>query len=108
MCLQNAFIIRFFIKPRVCREIIARGWTSTSERLEKMNDELQRTKSELDKTSQENETLKVATKTVAEDLVKSIKEAYEEHGSAPPERYMREIESQTCANPTLAQYVCVF
>ena len=50
----------------------------------------------------------MATKTVAEDLVKSIKEAYEEHGSAPPERYMREIESQTCANPTLAQYVFAF
>ena len=36
------------------REIIARGWTSTSSRLEKMNDELSHTKSELDKTSKVN------------------------------------------------------
>lgn len=34
------------------REIIARGWTSTSARLEKINDELARTKTELNKTSQ--------------------------------------------------------
>lgn len=53
--------------------------------------------------AQENDTLRVATKTVAEDLVRSLKEAYEEYGSAPPERYMREIESQTTNNPTLAQ-----
>ena len=64
------------IAHREKQEIIARGWTSTSQRLEELNGRLSETQKELqsaqarlDQTSKENETLKIATKETAAHLV---------------------------------------
>ena len=58
------------------QEIIAKGWSSTSSRLEELNGklssaekELEAARAELAKASKENETLKVATKETAAHLV---------------------------------------
>ena len=58
------------------QEIIAKGWTSTSQRLEQLSGrlsetqkELEEARSRLDQSTKENETLKIATKETAAHLV---------------------------------------
>ena len=85
------------------QDTIAQGWTMTSQKLADTHQKLENAQKSLQQAEKHNETLKIATQETAKQLVASLKEAYEEYGTAPPERYMSEIEQATCGNPTLAQ-----
>ena len=85
------------------QDAIAKGWTMTSQKLADTHAKLENAQKSLEQAEKQNETLKIATQETAKQLVSSLKEAYEEFGTPPPERYMNEIQQQTLANPTLAQ-----
>ena len=89
--------------PANQQEAIAQGWSATSQKLADTHAQLQDTQKNLEQAEKHNETLKVATKETARQLVASLREAYDQVGTQAPVNYMDVIEAETANNPTLAQ-----
>lgn len=85
------------------QEAIASAWTMTSKRLAEVQEKLNAAEKAQAEFKEENQMLRKASEETAKQLVASLKEAYDAHGTAMPERYHQEIQQQVNANPTLAQ-----
>jgi len=85
------------------QEAIAAAWTMTSKRLQEVQEKLSAAEKARAEFKEENQMLRKASEETAKQLVASLKEAYDAHGTTMPERYHQEIQQQVNANPTLAQ-----
>ena len=85
------------------QEAIAAAWTMTSKRLQEVQEKLTIAEKAQAEFKEENQMLRKASEETAKQLVASLKEAYDAHGTTMPERYHQEIQQQVNANPTLAQ-----
>lgn len=85
------------------QEAIAAAWTMTSKRLQEVQEKLTAAEKAQAEFKEENQMLRKASEETAKQLVASLKEAYDAHGTTMPERYHQEIQQQVNANPTLAQ-----
>lgn len=85
------------------QEAIASAWTMTSQRLADVQEKLEAAEKAQAEYRTENTMLRKASEETAKQLVASLKNAYDEHGTEMPERYHQEIRQQVNANPTLAQ-----
>lgn len=85
------------------QEAIASAWTMTSQKLQETQEKLDKAEKAQAEYKEENQMLRKASEETAKQLVASLKEAYDAHGTEMPERYHQEIQHQVNANPTLAQ-----
>lgn len=85
------------------QEAIASAWTITSQKLQETQELLEKAEKAQAEFKTENTMLRKASEETAKQLVASLKEAYDAHGTEMPTRYQQEISQQVNANPTLAQ-----